>query len=117
MPSRVLSRLMENAVVIRVVVMATLYLTLILLAGHLIHWIVIIVLTLNLWISQDSPNLDSSKCELVTLPSYQPVASPTFHWGLKEASVVIQALESAYDETIHWRKNCLLCPMDLLVRA
>ena len=39
-----------------VVVMATLYLTLNFLAGHLIYWIVIIILTLNLWISQDSPN-------------------------------------------------------------
>ena len=63
------------------------------------------------------PQLDSSKCELVTLPSYQPMTSHTFHWGLKKASVVIQALESAYDEMIHWRKNCLLYPMDLLVRA
>ena len=38
------------------------------------------------------------------------MASPTFHWGLKEASVVIQALQSAYDDMIHWRRNCFIVP-------
>ena len=38
------------------------------------------------------------------------MASCHFHWGLKEPSVVIQSLESAYDEAIHWRRNSFTVP-------
>jgi len=47
-----------------VAVMVTLYLTLNLLAGHLIHCIVITVLTLSLWISQDSANWTAQSVNL-----------------------------------------------------
>jgi len=51
------------------------------------------------------PLVDNSMCYDLPLPSFQPMASPQFYWGLNEPSVVIQSLEPAYDETIYWRRN------------
>ena len=44
------------------------------------------------------------------LPSFHPVAKPTFTWGKCTSGVFIQSLDEAYSEVVHWRPNFFSLP-------
>lgn len=48
------------------------------------------------------------------LPDYPPKASPNFHWSSLDSAAFSQALDSAYLEVAHWRKNCFDVPRGLV---
>ena len=43
------------------------------------------------------------------LPSFSPIAKPSFLWGRYLAEVLMQSLDEAYEEVVHWRPN-FFCP-------
>jgi len=45
-----------------------------------------------------------------SLPDFQPVAQPNFLWGNLDGSQFCSALDKAYQEVIHWRKNSFSVP-------
>ena len=49
-------------------------------------------------------------CEASNLPNFEPMANQDFTWGELDASSFTKSLESAYEETVHWRKNCSRIP-------
>ena len=52
--------------------------------------------------------------DMAQLPDYPPMVSPDFHWGSLDSAAFGQALDSAYLEVAHWRKNCLDVPHGLM---
>jgi len=44
------------------------------------------------------------------LPHFLPVAQPNFVWGAREASSFSADLDAAYQEIVHWKKNCFAVP-------
>ena len=53
---------------------------------------------------------DSDQDRLPDLPVFKPHANPEFSWGALDSSRFSTVLETAYDETVHWRKNCFKIP-------
>ena len=51
---------------------------------------------------------------MAQLPDYPPKASPNFHWSSLDSAAFSQALDSAYLEVVHWRKNCFDVPRGLV---
>ena len=49
-------------------------------------------------------------CKASNLPNFEPMANPDFTWGELDATSFTKFLESAYEETVHWRKNCFRIP-------
>ena len=47
---------------------------------------------------------------LPELPDSQPVAQPNFVWGTRSASDFIENLNVAYQEVVHWKRNCFSIP-------
>ena len=45
-----------------------------------------------------------------SLPCFVPAEAPTFVWGEREASSVVSELSRAYEEVVHWKKNCFVVP-------
>jgi len=62
------------------------------------------------------PNLASQPADLnqlprpPELPPFQPVVQPNFVWGTRDASSFTDDLSSAYQEIVHWKKNCFAVP-------
>ena len=44
------------------------------------------------------------------LPVFQPLADPTFTWGILDSATLSELLDTAYDEIVHWRRNCFKLP-------
>jgi len=53
---------------------------------------------------------DSDQDRLPDLPVFKPHANPEFSWGTLDSSSFSTVLDNAYDETVHWRKNCFKIP-------
>ena len=51
---------------------------------------------------------------MAQLPDYPPKASPNFHWSSLDSAAFSQALDLAYLEVAHWRKNCFDVPRGLV---
>ena len=47
-------------------------------------------------------------------PIIPPKASPNFHWSSLDSVAFSQALDLAYLEVAHWRKNCFDVPRGLV---
>ena len=48
--------------------------------------------------------------EVSNLPDFNHMANPEFIWGELESTSFTKSLESAYKETVHWRKNSFRIP-------
>jgi len=46
----------------------------------------------------------------ILLPDFQPVAHPNFLWGNLDGSQFCSALDKAYQEVLHWKKNSFSVP-------
>ena len=44
------------------------------------------------------------------LPNFEPPANPKFTWRDMDSTSFTRLLDSAYDETVHWKKNCFKIP-------
>ena len=44
------------------------------------------------------------------LPTFVPMAGPMFTWGVLDSSKLMELLDTAYCETVHWRLNCFKVP-------
>ena len=47
---------------------------------------------------------------LTSLPSFEPPANPEFTWRDLDSTSFTRLLDSAYDEAVHWKKNCFKIP-------
>ena len=47
---------------------------------------------------------------VANLPSFSPVANPTFMWGSLSADVFTSTLDSIYSKVVHWRRNAFVVP-------
>ena len=47
---------------------------------------------------------------LSDLPPFERSANPIFSWGALDHTSFTKMLDSAYDETVHWKKNCFKIP-------
>lgn len=45
-----------------------------------------------------------------TLPDYLPMANPTFAWGIYDSASISNAIDRAYKEVVHWRRNLYPVP-------
>ena len=56
--------------------------------------------------------LDSISCPPCPqqLPTFQPMNTPVFSWGIHNADDFSHALEATYSEVVHWRLNSLKVP-------
>ncbi len=45
------------------------------------------------------------------LPPASQMANPSFVWGDHNSTSIIQSLNTAYSEAVHWRKNTFLVPL------
>ena len=58
----------------------------------------------------NSSNSDADGLTSVSgLPSFEPPANPEFTWRDLDSTSFTRLLDSAYDETVHW-KNCFKIP-------
>ena len=67
--------------------------------------------------SDPSQPLDSGPVILgdaAQLPDHPAMASPDFIWGSLDSAAFSQALDAAYREVAHWRKNCFDVPRGLM---
>ncbi len=46
-----------------------------------------------------------------SLPTFVPLANSNFMWGEIDAAQFQETLKKAYDEVVHWRKNCFKLPL------
>ena len=44
------------------------------------------------------------------LPRFEPPANPEFTWRDLDSTSFTRLLDSAYDEAVHWKKNCFKIP-------
>ena len=59
--------------------------------------------------SVQPPLLDHTTSDF-QLPTFQPVAEPTFVWGTMDSANFIHSLDAAYSDVTHWIKNCFVVP-------
>ena len=45
------------------------------------------------------------------LPAFTPAAAPSFVWGNCNSASICESLKDAYDEVVHWKKNCFKIPL------
>ena len=57
--------------------------------------------------SQDSPD-QSVRRNVGQLPAYKPSPSPSFRWGRLTGAAFAYNIQSAYLETVHWRRNTFM---------
>jgi len=60
---------------------------------------------------QSSPvSNESTTSPFCSLPAYNPVKEPNFTWGERDSESLVKALDDAYREIVHWRKNIFKIP-------
>ena len=57
---------------------------------------------------QDLP--EESHFSIGKLPDFEPLASANFQWGLLNGEEFAHAIQCAYSEIVHWRRNVFLVP-------
>ena len=60
--------------------------------------------------SVDTPVLSSQFVDIQPLPSFTPSQCPDFKWDELDGKIFAEAVNSCYDEIVHWRRNIFKIP-------
>ena len=55
-------------------------------------------------------DLAAQKIRANDLPEFEPMTYPIFTWGTLESSEFTGLLDTAFDEVVHWKRNCFRVP-------
>ena len=55
-------------------------------------------------------NPDANSAELNNLPTFTPIVTASFKWGEKDGDILIQSVDTIYNETVHWKRNLFKTP-------
>ena len=53
---------------------------------------------------------NSSLHNSFSLPEFEPLAEPSFTWGVLDGYAFSEVIKSCYDEIVHWRRNLFKVP-------
>ena len=55
-------------------------------------------------------NPDANSAEPNNLPTFTPIVTASFKWGEKDGDILIQSVDTIYNEIVHWKRNLFKTP-------